>query len=175
MEKAPVLAALALVVAGTVGVTAHAALRPGCSLLPVALPPPADYAVPSDPAQVCAALGRPMPEPHFLPLGLHRSGIGLHVADLPVPVVRVSVNVSYAMNSRNVMLLGAMPGAFPAGNQPNTTVDGHPAQVNERAIHDGTTDVAYLWSRDGLLLTLHVNLVGGLTRELADRMAASVQ
>jgi len=155
-------------------VATNAMLRPGCSLLPVSLPSSSYSAAPADPAQVCQALGHPLAEPRYLPLGLHRSGIFLFVAD-PAIASQPAANVSYAIDSRNIMALALRVGAFPTGNQPNTTVDGLPAQVEQRTLADGSPDVSYLWSRGGLLLSLHINLVSGITREVADQIAASIR
>ena len=155
-------------------VTTYAIVRPGCSLLPVSLPSSSYSEAPADPAQVCQALGHPLAEPQYLPLGLHRSGIVLFVAD-PAIASQAAANVSYAIDSRNVMALALRVGAFPTGNQPNTTVDGLPAQVEQRTLADGSPEGSYLWYRGGLMLSLHINQVSGLTTEGADHITASIR
>ena len=153
----------------------NALLRPGCSVLPVSLPSSYYSAAPADPEQVCQALGHPLPEPRYLPLGLHRSRILLLVADPAFAGSQPAANVSYAIDSRTVLALAVRTGAFPTGNQPNTTVDGLPAQVDQTTLANGSPDVSYLWSRGGLLLSLHINLVSGITRDEADQIAASIR
>ena len=153
----------------------NAVVRPGCSLLPVSLPSSYYSAAPADPAQVCQALGHPLPEPRYLPVGLHRSRILLVVADPTFAGTQPAANVNYAIDSRTVMALAVRRGAFPTGNQQTTTVDGLPAEVHRATLADGSPDVSYLWSRDGLLLSLHINLVSGMTRDEADRVAASIR
>jgi hypothetical protein len=88
------------------------------------------------------------------------------------------VTVSYAKNGRYVGLLDVVRGnGIPTGNigEINNNVGGAPAIVRQVHLASlNTDDMQYLWSRDGLLLSLHVQLVDGITREAADAMAASV-
>ena len=45
--------------------------------------------------------------------------------------------------------------------------------IRVRTILDGSTDVAYVWSRHGLVYDFHINLSRGIDR-LADRVAGSI-
>lgn len=170
------LALLALVLAGTFA--ANALVRPGCSLLPVSVlddPSGQSHAVTSE--QACAALGRPLPRPAALPDGVHETWSSVSTGG-PPNIPRL-VTVSYVKTGRGVGLLTVVKGnTIPTGNtgEINSTVAGAAAIV--RQVHLAsvdTDDTQYLWSRDGLLLSLHVQLVEGITREAADAMAASVR
>lgn len=165
-----------LVVAGTFG--ANAVLRPGCSLLPVAVPDDAsDQSQPVTSEQACAALGQPRPRPAALPDGVRETWISLDSGG-PAHVPR-NVTVGYAKNGRGVGVLTVMKGnTIPPGNtgEINSTVAGAPAIVRQVHLASvNTNDMQYLWSRDGLLLSLHVQLVEGITREAADAMAGSIR
>lgn len=89
-----------------------------------------------------------------------------------------SVTVSYTREGEGVALLQVFRGnAIPVGNagKVNGAVSGAPAVINQRPLPQAAADVSYLWSRDGLLFTLHVRLAPGITREVADAMAASIR
>jgi len=169
-----------LVSAATVlGFSANAVLRPGCSLLPVALPADEFVAQPATLEQACAVLGRPLPRPVTLPPGARMAQLGI---DGPPPANLTCcrmVRVSYSVNGQNFALLAIhRQDAIPGGNvaEINATLAGVPAviQQSRRQTLD-SDDVSYLWARDGLLYGLHVLLTDGITRELADAMAASIR
>jgi hypothetical protein len=171
---APLL--LVLVVAGVFG--ANAVLRPGCSLLPVTVPDDASarsQTVTNEPA--CAALGRPLPRAAVLPDGVHEMWSSVNTGG-PPNIPRM-VTVAYAKNGRGVGVLTVVKGnTIPSGNagEINNTVAGAPAIVRQVHLASvNTEDMQYLWSRDGLLLALHVQLVEGITREAADEMAGSTR
>jgi hypothetical protein len=149
----------------------------------VQLPTNPDRSSPGTRAQACATLGRPMPEVRHLPLGLHESEIGI---DGPPPFGDETlrrVAVSYAIGSVPLALLGSQRGSqIPPGNaaEVNGSVNGSPAIIDERIYpaESGApqvTMVFYLWTHGGLLLSLRVRLEQGITREMADQMAASVR
>jgi len=170
------LLALMLVAAGTFG--ANAVLRPGCALLPVDLPDAASgqsQAVTSE--QTCAALGRPLPHPSVLPDGVRETWSSISTGG-PPNIPRM-VTVAYAKNGRGIGVLSVVKGnTIPPGNagEINSTVGGAPAIVQQVHLASvNTDDVQYLWSRDGLLLSLHIQLVEGITREAADAMAGSIR
>lgn len=164
--------------AAVLAFSANAALRPGCSLLPVALPAQEFVAQSATLEQACAVLGRPLPRP-VLPPGTRMAQIGI---DGPPPADLTCcrmVHVSYSVNGQNFALLDIhKQDAIPAGNlaQINATLAGVPAviQQSRRQTLD-SDDVSYLWARDGLLYGLHIMLTGGITRDLADAMAASIR
>jgi hypothetical protein len=174
--------AFAIVVIAAVVVVGNAVARPGCSLLPVELPTNPDRSSPGTPTQACAALGRPMPEVRYLPLGLRESELGI---DGPPPFGDVprQVQVSYAIGSVPLALLGSQRGSqIPPGNaaEVNGSVNGSPAIIDEHTYPaqgsaPQVTMVFYLWTHGGLLHSLRVRLDQGITREMADRMAASVR
>lgn len=83
------------------------------------------------------------------------------------------------MNGRNFALLAVhRQDAIPAGTvgQINATLAGVPAAIEQTRLPTrDADDVSYLWARDGLLYGLHVLLTDGITREVADAMAASIR
>lgn len=125
-----------------------------------------------DESAAAAVLGRPLPEPRFLPQGMKRSGIGVDPANTPTGVRRVTV--SYAISGQNVALLTLVRGSMGRADGTVTTIGDVAAPVSTRTIYDGSSDVQYVWDRDGIGYNLHVNLVKGLTRELSDRIVESV-
>ena len=96
----------------------------------------------------------------------------------PVGAQRI-VTVSFAKDGRNIVLLQVMKGnEIPPGNvtEVNSTLAGVPAIVQQVHLSSiDADDVHYLWVRDGLLLSLHVQLAPGITRQSADAMAASTR
>lgn len=170
---------LALAVGLAIVFALNAILRPGCSLLPVALPDddPNGSFHPASPEQACAALGRPVPVATMLPDGVERRGLA--IAGAPLLRGPRDVTVSYSKSGRGVALLRVIRAdGIPTGNlgDINGTVAGAPAIVRQtRLVSVDADDVLYLWSRDGLLLTLHVRLEPGIAREAADAMAASIR
>src|SRR5438876_2110806 len=110
----------------------NAIARPGCSLLPVALPDDESAARPGTREQACAVLGRPLPDAAVLPSGVRRAEITI---DGPPPAGFSCcrfVHVTYASSGRNVVLMSIhRGGGIPAGNvgQVNGTVAGVPAIV----------------------------------------------
>ncbi|HET7700169.1 MAG TPA: hypothetical protein VFM06_04795 [Candidatus Limnocylindria bacterium] len=124
-------------------------------------------------AAAAAELGRPLPEVRSTFAGLHRSGIGLD----PVGAPSRKVHVSYAIGEKNLVLLRVFRGALAAADTQDSIAlaNGVAASVSTKTLSDGTTDVGYAWSKDGLSYTLHVNLSQGLTRIAADEIARSVK
>lgn len=166
-------------VAATLPFAANAVLRPGCSLLPVALSDERYVSRPATLEQACAVLGRPLPQPRVMPAGARMAAIGI---DGPPPDGmdwQRPVHVSYSTNGRNFALLDIQRGdAIPVGNvgEINATLAGVPAIIRQqRRPTLDADDVLYLWARDGLLHVLHVRLTDGITREAADEMAASIR
>jgi hypothetical protein len=184
MRSAGLLRAAAFLVvlvsaAGALAYIANAVLRPGCALLPVALPAEERTAQPATLEQACAVLGRPLPRAATLPPGARMAQLGI---DGPPPANLACcrmVHVSYSVNGQNFALLDIhKQDAIPGGNvaQVNATLDGVPAviQQSRRPTLD-SDDVSYLWARDGLLYGLHILLTDGVTRQAADAMAASIR
>jgi len=175
------VAGLAVLVTATAAVAfgANAVLRPGCSLLPVALSTEEDVSQPATLEQACAVLGRPLPQPGMLPTGARMTQIGI---DGPPPAglecCRL-VHVAYQANGRNFAMLNIhRQDAIPVGNagQVNAVLAGVPAVIQQTRLPTlDADDVSYLWARDGLLYQLHVLLADGITRETADAMAASIR
>ena len=175
------VAALAALLIGAVVVIfgANALLRPGCSLLPVALSTEEFTAQPGTFEQACAVLGRPLPRSAMLPRGAQMARIQI---DGPPPsgigCCRM-VHVSFALNGRSFALMSVhRQDAIPPGNvgEINATLAGVPAVISQtRRPTLDADDVSYLWARDGLLYSMHVLLADGVTREAADAMAASTR
>jgi hypothetical protein len=170
--------ALVIVFAG------NAVARPGCSLLPVPLPTDPYRGAIGTREQACAALGRPMPEVRSLPLGLHETAISVAGPPPVGPDTNRFVSVFYAIGTTNnlIELRSQRGDRIPPGNadEVNGEVNGAAAIVDERSFAaqrggTGFTMVSYMWSHDGPLHLLRVRLDQGITREMADRMAASVR
>jgi hypothetical protein len=176
--------AFALAVIAAVVLIGYAVARPGCSLLPVPMPADPYRSGPGGTrAQACAALGRPLPEVRYLPDGLHETAL---TVGGPGPFGEDNhrfVSVFYAIGTENLVELKSNRGnGIPPGNvgQVNGSVNGTPAIINERAYpadRSGRafTMVSYMWPNRDVLHVLHVRLDQGITREMADRMAASVR
>lgn len=124
----------------------------------------------ADAQNVADAIGRPLPEPRFRPLGLYRSALTVDPAGVPVPR---AVQASYAIAGKNVMLLVVRAGTITAPGVPQQIGDVS-AIVSTKTLDDGSTDVAYTWSRNGLAYAVHINLSRGLNRDLADQVVASI-
>jgi hypothetical protein len=177
-------AAFAVVALAVILFAGNAVARPGCSLLPVALPADPNRTLPGGTrAQACAALGRPMPEAHYLPLGLHETAL---TVDGPPPVgadTHRHVSVFYAIEASNLVeLLSQRGDQLPPGNvgEVNGLVSGSPAIITERTFPasgaSGTFSmVFYEWAQGGLVQSLDVRLDNGITRAIADDIAASVR
>jgi hypothetical protein len=172
---------LAITASATVALAfgVNAVVRPGCSLLPVTLSGEEYRSREATPEQACAVLGRPLPRPGTLPTGARMAQIGI---DGPPPsgfdCCRM-VLVSYSTSGRNFALLTVhRQDAIPAANvgQINATLAGVPAVIEQRRLATlDADDVSYVWARDGLLYNMHVMLTDGITREVADAMAASIR
>lgn len=172
---------VAFVLAGAFG--AYELARPGCSPFPVAVPtydPKTGAVEPVGPAEVCAILGRPMPQVTDLPRGVHWAGVGY----APLPFARPGVGIvtiGYGRDGQGIaVLVVAKQGAIPIGDQDqiNGTVQGVPAIINAvpHTAPQGTTGVSsYMWSREGLLYELHVRIGDGIDQDAADAMAESVR
>lgn len=145
---------------------------------------------PKDPGSIIAlaaseveaaqALGRPAPQPAFRPFGMTR--IQLTISSLPMdPRERAGlpryVRQSFSIEGRPLALLTTFRSPRPANSLDNTqvlNVRGTTVAATESQLSDGSQDVTYLWYRDGLIHVLHVNLVKGLDRALADRVMESI-
>jgi hypothetical protein len=133
---------------------------------------PGQQALPADVDSARAILGASLPEVHAVIPGLRRSGIGID----PIlgPAQSRAVHVSYALDSKNVVLLSVRRGSSSAEGSP-FELPSATATVVTSTIADGTQDVRYAWNQNGLALVLHVNLSHGLTRSDADAIAVSIR
>ncbi|MDQ2915186.1 MAG: hypothetical protein M3T56_18335 [Chloroflexota bacterium] len=123
-------------------------------------------------AQAEAALGRSLPQVTTAVAGLKRSGIGIDPPEAPLR----AVHVSYAIDGSNVVLLNiGKAGTVRTQAQETIQLPGHSASVVTQLLGNGTTDVSYAWSDTGYFYALHVNLSHGLTRTVADQIAASIR
>jgi hypothetical protein len=106
--------------------------------------------------------------------------------DGPPPVGADShrfVSVFYAIETSNLVeLMSARGDQIPPGNvgEVNGSVNGSPAIITERTFPaqgpaPQFSEVSYLWPQGGLLHSLDVRLDQGITRAMADQIAASVR
>jgi hypothetical protein len=175
--------AFVIAVVGVVLLAGNAVARPGCSLLPVEMPTDPNRVGPGTRAHACAALGQPMPEVRYLPLGLHEAALTVDGPPRVGPDTHRFVSVFYAIGATNLAELQRQRGdRIPPGNagEVNGSVNGAPAIINERSFpaHGSApqfTMVFYLWPEGGLLHQLDVRIDQTITRAMADQMAASVR
>ncbi len=126
----------------------------------------------TDEGTAAAFLGRPLPEIRAAFGSMHRSGIGID----PATAQNRAVHVSYAIGKANVAVLTIQRGSLvPVDTQETVVLGGRTVSVASHQIRDGSVDVGYAWSADGLAYTLHVNLAQGVSRATADGLAASVR
>ena len=175
-EQRPLVLVVGTILAVASVFAASAIVRPGCSLLPVALP--ADSNSGSQVAtteQVCAVLGRPVQLSASLPDGVER---GAPLVDNAPPFDGPRhVTVYYTQRSQGVAILNIHRSGLPVNAQErNGTVAGSPAVINQiRPPGEASGSISYLWARDGLVFSLQVQLAPPLTREAADALAASIR
>lgn len=127
---------------------------------------------PVDDAGAQAILHHPMPQ--ITDPALHRTQ--LMVAP-PLPNgVRGHRNVYavYVLGRYPLTRLEVWEGGFGQADGVLTQVQGQPMYVESHLASDQSTIVDYIWELDGLSRLLTVDLLGGLTRADADRIAASV-
>lgn len=132
--------------------------------------------VAADIEEATEILGRTPPRPQFLPQGLTPSEMSMDPPEKPFGTR--FVHQSFAIAGRNVARLDAVKGAS-SGLQvePGAQV----RQLGERTVRvrstqlqDGSTNVSYAWEENGLILRFKINLIRGLTSELADKIVASI-
>src|SRR5712691_4731386 len=104
-----IAAVVALAAIGSVFV-GNAIARPGCSLLPVALPDDESAAQPGTSEQACAVLGRQLPDATVLPSGVRRAEITIDGPPPPGFSCCRFVRMAYASSGRNVVLMSIVSG-----------------------------------------------------------------
>ena len=122
-----------------------------------------------------------MPEVHYLPFGLHETALTV-AGPPPGADTHRFVSVFYAIETSNLVELMSVRGdQIPPGNvgEVNGSVSGSPAIITERTFpaqgaRQEFSMVSYLWPQGGLLHSLRVRLDHGITRAIADQVAASV-
>ena len=129
--------------------------------------------LPADDRTAADVLGRPVPQPRELPPGMVRSAIAADPASKTIGPRYV--HQSFAIAGRNVARLSVWRGDLGRVEGDVVTLGGRSVITSVSRLPDGTSDVAYFWSADGLSFTLHINLIGAVTRDLADRLTASVR
>lgn len=129
-------------------------------------------------AEAAAVLGVPVPRPTFLPLGLTRSAITLDEKDNSVGLTQSDrkVRQSFAIGGRYVALLTVFRATLGTSLDKTTTVQlgKFQAQLFTKTLADGSENLSYRWQQGTLAMFMDINLVSGLTREIADRIVASV-
>lgn len=127
----------------------------------------------ADDATAEAVLHHSLPQIRDVESGLRRSALSISES-VGAGIPRL-VHQSYALGRRNVALLTVARSNLGQTDGEQVLLGGHTTYLANRTIADGTTDVSYLWEFDGLSHTLHIDLVGGVSRADADRIAASVR
>lgn len=141
--------------------------------------PGAIVALAASELEAAQALGRPAPQPAFRPLGMTRTQLA--ITGVPTDArERQSpryVRQSFSIEGRPLALLTTFKSLQPATSLDSAqivNVRGVPVAVSVSQLADGSENVAYLWYRGGLVHVLHINLVKGLDRALADRVMESI-
>jgi hypothetical protein len=141
---------------------------------------PSRWSVDVTEAQATAILGRELPVLR-LPRALVRTALTADPeASEPTtrPVPRM-VRQSFATQGRNVALLTIFRGSsltsLDGAGTVITMADGISRNIRTKQLGDGTTNVGYYWSSNGLLFAFDVNLVLGIDRTAADALASSIR
>lgn len=122
-------------------------------------------------AAASAALGAPVPEVRYLPVGFSLRGVGIDAAASP----HRAAHLAYGTQTKNRILLTVSRGTLTAlDSQEQLVFDGASVAVSTKSLDDGTYDVSYAWNQGPFAIVLHVNLSNDVTRAVADRIAASV-
>jgi hypothetical protein len=156
---------LAFVGAITVAITASARPSGGDVTSVVTMPASDDLAY--------EILGRAAPRPQAVPVGFVRNQLAV---DPPTkPVGPRFVHQSFGFGGTNIARLDAYKGMLNRAEGDPVVIGGKSVTVATKQLRDGSTNVSYAWNQDGLGLSFNVNLVQGVTREVADAMIASMQ
>jgi hypothetical protein len=131
-----------------------------------------------DEALATIILGQSLPRPGLSSFVLTRSEL---TADPPsvggVSAMPRLVRQAFAVNKVNVALLTVFRGTFnPTTGTAGTVLNlnGRDVGVSSTQIPDGTLAIGYVWSAHGLVYNFHVNLNYGISRDIADQLAASI-
>lgn len=118
-------------------------------------------------------LGRDVPQVRLAGQALSLSSVAVD----PVANPNRGVHLTYAVERQNVVALSVFRSEsierFGPGDFETINLNGQVAVVSVKSI-DTWQAVTYTWSKDGLVHVLHVKLTAGLTRTIADEIAASV-
>ncbi len=129
--------------------------------------------VPADDVTATAILGGVLPLVRELPPGVTR---GVIFVDPPGrPIGSRYVHVPYESGDRPVGRLDMRIGELGPGNGTWVDIQGARMLVTINDTSEGYRTVNYGWEARGIAYRLGVKLVGSITRESADRMAASVR
>ena len=125
----------------------------------------------SDLAEAAKALGRPLPEPGVLPVGMSRHALVVDPAGTP----RRTVSVGYKATGLTLVQVTMFRGTIVSNDVGETvqlgTFDVH---VTQHSTPNGDY-VGYTWNRDGIAYNVGALLREGLTRGLADQLVASIR
>ncbi len=125
----------------------------------------------SDLAEAAKVLGRPLPEPAVLPVGITRNAL---VVD-PVGTPRRTVSVGYKAAGITLVQVTMFRGTI-VSNDPGATVRLGTVDVHVTQHSTANGDyVGYTWNREGIAYNVGVLLREGLTRDLADQLVASIR
>lgn len=165
----------AALLGGLAVILANAALRPGCSLLPVSVPAE-DRAMPLTYAQACAVLGQPVPLPRELPAGYRVIDLTGGAARELAPGLWTSgqVHVAYGRDQVRMTITYARGRSAPPDAAAVVRLGPHGVQVGEARLPDGTLDRSYIFERGAVLITAHIAIEADVTADVADRVIASV-
>jgi hypothetical protein len=127
----------------------------------------------ADDQTAAAILGQPAPQPRLVPDGFARTQ--LTVDPDTRPVGPRFVHQTFGVGGHNVARLDAYRGDIGRVDGDPLTIGGKQMSVSTKKVSDGSVFVNYAWNQNGLALVLHVNLVFGMNREIADALAASTR
>lgn len=123
-------------------------------------------------------LGAPVPEPAYLPQGLHR----VMLQAPPFELAHFQIDETFATAGNiNAVQLSVIKSPKIERIDPDATafdLNGIPAQITVRSVDNRGKQwsfVSYTWSRGPLSYALIVHLLDGLTRADADQIARSIK
>lgn len=136
------------------------------------------YAFATDEEEAAKVLGRAVPQPRFAPPGFARTQFSLESAPTDVRAASPrKVRQTFGIAGQDLALLTVFSATLGQSLDPVSAVQigGRSFTVSTKTLSDGSTMVSYRWQLGELAAYFDINLVRGITRDVADRIVASVQ
>lgn len=139
----------------------------------VAAQPPESYSHAASVAEADKLLGRATPQIRRLPAGLRLAQVAID----SVGNGNRGVILSYALDGTPVATMTILRVPEIRNTDPHETMtrNGTAYAVSSKDLPNRSTVLTYTWSKDSLSFVLHVVVVNGLTRDIADSLVMSVE